>query len=946
MRDNSWKAIFLVLFIIAIGFFAGSHIGYGDNFVTSMAIEDNGTLVGARPILNIAGTSVNVSEDVPNNRITIDVSGAAGAPANLSYITATSEAGLDLERVLTGTADQITITDNGGVTGTIVASIAGTYVGQNTITTVGTIGTGVWQGTAIADTYIADDVTLTNITQITNRSHTNLTDIGSNSHAAIDTHIADGTIHFTQANITATGTIASGTWQGTTIKQPYISIGTGAGDANTLTLHDFAVGTPTDNYILKWDAGGGNWTWEADQTGGAGTTHELLSATHTDTTTGTVLRGDLITGQGASPTWTRLTKGTSGQYLRSDGTDLAWSGLLDSDIPSSLTRDTEWDTQGEVETIWGTTLATDTELSGKLGTGLTSAYIFVGNVSNLATGVAMSGDITIDNTGATTIGADKVALSTDTTGTYVGSVAAGSGIGISGTPGENYTATVALGALTADWDQSGAFDIILNNQSSQLKILEAGATPTLYGIFTIADLTTGDKTYTFPNASGTVFTSGNVVTTVGDADNLSLHDLVTGTPTTNYIPKWNGTNWTWSEDLTGGGSSHALLSATHTDTAAGTPVLGGIIAANATPTWQQVAGNTTSTQKFLAQTGTGAVSALPGWVTIADGDIPDILSITKISNLTTNGFVKTGSGDGTLSIDTSTYLTAVTAHNLFSATHGDTVAASPVLGDIIYGNVTPAWTKLTGNTTTTKKFLTQTGTGAVSAAPTWNGIADGDLPSALTGKTYNGLTVTTSAGTLTIANNASAALVTSGNFSITLIATNTTSVTLPTSGTLSTLALESAGTNGTAAANAGDDTTASRSDHEHYVYRELVFFYSGTLATGDPGIWIRLDEAGASGDIISAYGVLATDGTTSTTIDILKCSQTNIDGTPSWSTIFTNKLLFDANESSTNTASTAPSLSVTSWTANDHFRLNVDTAGTSAANATIKMKIRVKTKAS
>jgi hypothetical protein len=59
---------------------------------------------------------------------------------------------------------------------------------------------------------------------------------------------------------------------------------------------------------------------------------------------------------------------------------------------------------------------------------------------------------------------------------------------------------------------------------------------------------------------------------------------------------------------------------------------------------------------------------------------------------------------------------------------------------------------------------------------------------ALTTKTYNGLTVTTTAGTLTIANNASAALVTSGNFSITLTATNATSVTLPTTGTLATLA--------------------------------------------------------------------------------------------------------------------------------------------------------------
>jgi hypothetical protein len=64
-----------------------------------------------------------------------------------------------------------------------------------------------------------------------------------------------------------------------------------------------------------------------------------------------------------------------------------------------------------------------------------------------------------------------------------------------------------------------------------------------------------------------------------------------------------------------------------------------------------------------------------------------------------------------------------------SSTHTDTVAASPLLGDLLHGNGTPAWTKLAGNTSTTKEFLTQTGTGSVSAAPAWGAIASGDLPS-------------------------------------------------------------------------------------------------------------------------------------------------------------------------------------------------------------------------
>ena len=67
-------------------------------------------------------------------------------------------------------------------------------------------------------------------------------------------------------------------------------------------------------------------------------------------------------------------------------------------------------------------------------------------------------------------------------------------------------------------------------------------------------------------------------------------------------------------------------------------------------------------------------------------------------------------------------------HNLLSATHPDTVAAAPVLGDLVAANGTPAWARLAGNTTATRKFLRQTGTGTVSAAPAWDTLLAGDLP--------------------------------------------------------------------------------------------------------------------------------------------------------------------------------------------------------------------------
>ena len=50
------------------------------------------------------------------------------------------------------------------------------------------------------------------------------------------------------------------------------------------------------------------------------------------------------------------------------------------------------------------------------------------------------------------------------------------------------------------------------------------------------------------------------------------------------------------------------------------------------------------------------------------------------------------------------------------------------LGDLLYETSAPAPGRLAGNITATKNFLTQTGTGSVSAAPGWGLIAAADLP--------------------------------------------------------------------------------------------------------------------------------------------------------------------------------------------------------------------------
>jgi hypothetical protein len=93
------------------------------------------------------------------------------------------------------------------------------------------------------------------------------------------------------------------------------------------------------------------------------------------------------------------------------------------------------------------------------------------------------------------------------------------------------------------------------------------------------------------------------------------------------------------------------------------------------------------------------------------------------TNITTLGTVTTGTWNGTtiaIGNGGTGQTTAPTAFN----------ALSPVttLGDLIYGSGTNTNSRLGGNITSTKLFLTQTGTGSVSAAPAWGAIVAGDIP--------------------------------------------------------------------------------------------------------------------------------------------------------------------------------------------------------------------------
>jgi len=117
--------------------------------------------------------------------------GGGGAPTNAQYLVLVADGTLTDERVLNpGTS--LSVTDNGAGGNydiDTIQSIRAIDSPSFTGLTLSGLGAGVVQSSAFG---VLSSSTL---------SHTSLSNIGSNTHVAIDSHIADATIHFTEGSI-------------------------------------------------------------------------------------------------------------------------------------------------------------------------------------------------------------------------------------------------------------------------------------------------------------------------------------------------------------------------------------------------------------------------------------------------------------------------------------------------------------------------------------------------------------------------------------------------------------------------------------------------------------------------------------------------------------------------------------------------------------------------
>ncbi len=214
-----------------------------------------------------------------------------------------------------------------------------------------------------------------------------------------------------------------------------------------------------------------------------------------------------------------------------------------------------------------------------------------------------------------------------------------------------------------------------------------------------------------------------------DDTNVTL--ALGGSPTVSLLAATSLTlGWTGQLSVPRGGSGNSTFTA-YSVICAGT---------TATGAFQNVSGVGASGQ-VLQSNGAGL---LPTWATI-----PGATSAALTKGDDTN-VTLTLAGAPSTALLTAASITAGWTGQL-AETRGGTAQSSYALGDTLYASAANTLSKLTGNITTAKQYLSQTGSGAASAAPAWATISGADITGAALTKTDDTNVTLTLGGTPTTA---------------------------------------------------------------------------------------------------------------------------------------------------------------------------------------------------
>lgn len=245
-------------------------------------------------------------------------------------------------------------------------------------------------------------------------------------------------------------------------------------------------------------------------------------------------------------------------------------------------------------------------------------------------------------------------------------------------------------------------------------------------------------------ASGGTLTaaSGSVLTFASGILNWSS---LTGTPTT--IAGYGITDAVSTSGSYSDPSWITSLSATKlsgTIAAARMPAFTGDATSSAGAVALTLATVNSNTGSFGDATHVGAFTVNGKGLVTAAGSTSISIPSTAISDSTSAGRTLLTAGNAAAQVAALGLATVATTGDYADLTNKptfNTLSPMTTLGDTIYGGASGTGTRLAGNTSATRNFLRQTGSGVISAAPAWDTLINGDIPTALTGKTYNALTL-------------------------------------------------------------------------------------------------------------------------------------------------------------------------------------------------------------
>lgn len=383
----------------------------------------------------------------------------------------------------------------------------------------------------------------------------------------------------------------------------------------------------------------------------SGTVVQLATSASTATTATNISGGGAgqLPYNTASGTTTFLAAGTSGQILKSNGTS-APSWMSTSSITS-------------IGTLSGLTItetnATDNTLvinaaSGQSGNLIhvkdsAAANLFVvDGTGGVTTGYLTSSGLTVNGLiYPSSDGTSGQVLSTNGSGTLSWTTTGGGSA--AGSTGDIQYNDGSGGFTASSYFSYGS------SAYDKLAIYSSATTDNVVGIFAASGQTgnlltlrdyLGTTTYSYFDSTGNLYLNAQNDVRFADADssnyaaiqapatiatNYTL-TLPTTAGTSNYVLKTNGSGTlSWTNAITNliGGNSTTLL--------------GSIPYQSNTDTTTLLAPNTTTTKKFLRQTGTGTNGAAPAWDTIAASDVPTLNQSTT-GNAATATNLAGGSG--------------------------------------------------------------------------------------------------------------------------------------------------------------------------------------------------------------------------------------------------------------------------------------------------------------